>query len=162
MPITIGAIKKYNYDYAGDYKEVTLSAADLTNLKTARGKPTHTAASATESKCDNFVLEYQLRIQYKPYAEATEAQFSIEKATLDLVYGTITAAPTEEPRIARLSQVTFYQTDESRMSSGTPGYLKEYPVRTATKVIRDTGKDYMRELKDGFYFRGADNFGKCI
>lgn len=112
------------------------------------------------SICDDFVLQYELRIKYSPVAGATKAGFSIEEATLDLVYGTVSGAA--EVTIPRVSSVSFFQSESSRRSSGTPGYIKAYPLRTATRVPDAEGPDSMEELQDGMYIRGADNSGQCI
>ena len=44
------------------------------------------------------------------------------------------------------------------MSSGTPGYIKSAPIKTAKVEIAE-GDDYMKELKGGIYLRGAANDG---
>ena len=59
--ITIGEVKKYDYDAAGNnYKEITLSDADKTAIKGREGKPAYSAAATPGSRaiCDDFVLEY--------------------------------------------------------------------------------------------------------
>lgn len=165
--ITVGEVKKYSYDSENnDYKEITLAEAAITALKGKKGKPDYSESGASvgprAKTCDGFVLEYRLRIKYTPITTQSTAAFTIDEATLDLVYGTMAVSNNEEQKIARVSSVSYYQTAESRVSSGTPGYLKQYPIRTASKVIRDTGKDEMAELKDGMYLRGADNSGECI
>lgn len=162
--ITINNVKKYNYQ--GDYDEITLkggddaaTAANIKAITDQNGKPTWDGTSGSGS-CDNFVLQYELRIKYSAVPDAAKAGFSIDEATLDLVYGKVDATEGEQI-IPRASSVSFFQSDKSRASSGTPGYMKNFPIKTATRKI-EQGDDYMEELSEGMYFRGADNTGQCI
>lgn len=88
--------------------------------------------------------------------------FKIESATLDLVYGKIAAVAGKTPMIPRVSSVSFQESESSRTSSGSPGYIKTKPLKVASRHRNAAGDDWMLELKEGMYLRGADNTGKCI
>ena len=96
------------------------------------GNPTFDAATGT---CDNFALEYHLRIGFEPIAseEDVEAgQFKIKEAFIDIVYGKIVPATATTPvSISRKTSVNFYQDALlSIQNSGSPGYIKGQPLRT--------------------------------
>ena len=57
MPITKGVIKKYNYNELFDQD----TSLDDAALKALDGTPTFSGTT-----CDNFALEYHLRILYEP------------------------------------------------------------------------------------------------
>ena len=60
VPITKGVIKKYNYN--DKYDQILLDPdadANKAALEALDGTPTYTASDGT---CDNFALEYHLRI----------------------------------------------------------------------------------------------------
>lgn len=66
IPIVIGDIKKYKYSPGSDYSDIT--PKDLTALKKVVKPEQGIDFNTNAKKCDNFVLEYHLKIQYEALA----------------------------------------------------------------------------------------------
>ena len=70
------------------------------------GTPTFDAGTAT---CDNFALEYHLRIGFG----AVDGGFKIKEAFVDVIYGKVAPSDpgvlTEEFSISRRTSVSFYE-----------------------------------------------------
>ena len=124
--VELGNIKKF--EYFGEYKDIT--PADLTALQAVE-KPTFTAADGT---CDNFALEYHLKVKFEYKETDNVPSYVISKVVIDIVYGTLTPeALTSEVSISRKTSVTFYENDNFRMNSGSPGYSKGMPLKVGTE-----------------------------
>lgn len=82
IPITVVSRKKFSYNQADNYKQdTTITKATLDAIV----DPVFSAG-----KCDNFVISYVLNVFYKADTTKTFASFTIEKAELNLVYGSLT------------------------------------------------------------------------
>jgi len=163
----VGTVAKYDYSDPEAMKELTATDPGYTDPKKLKEgvEPQFTQTSATSKTCDNFVLEYDLKITYKSVTGKSTPTFEIAAAAVDLVYGTLTMKQDDDVSISRVASVSFEQSTSSRKSSGAPGYIKGKALRAGTKVSpvgSPPSAPYISELVDGFYLRGADNTGKCI
>jgi hypothetical protein len=155
--------KKYNY--YGVFDEIDLNIADLATFKAA--PPVYNEA---DGSCDNFALEYHLKIKYEPIADSTTeaATFKLTAASVDVVLGKLVPATKDtKVLITRQTSVHFYTGDNARQNSGSPGYIKGMPLKTgvlstSVKDADPTEKAYILEPISGFYLRGAKNNGECI
>ena len=108
IDIKIGEITKYDYnpkdkDGSGGYSKIDLKdPADTDKIKKQSG-----IARFANNACDDFVLQSKLIIKYSAITGASVPGFKIESATLDLVYGKITAEAGKTPMIPRVSSVSF-------------------------------------------------------
>jgi hypothetical protein len=160
IEVKFNSAKKFNY--YGDFDEVEI--ADLNSVKSG---PTFGAA---DGSCDNFALEYHLKIRYEPIANSPAAAgtFKITEASVDVVYGKIVPPTATTPvQITRRTSVHFYTGVNTRQNSGSPGYIKGMPLKTgilstALKGADPNSKAYVVEPVSGFYLRGAKNTGECI
>ena len=124
----IGSVKKFEFE--GEYREIT----------GAGGAPANGAAPTySGSTCDNFVLEYHITIEFvnrkADPAVSKAAHFGITKATVDLVYGRVTAAAGPRIMIPRKTSLTFVESDGSRTNSGSIGYLRGKNLRVGARQV---------------------------
>ena len=97
--------------------------------------------------CDNFILDYQLNIYYKDKmkevtyeadgvtvkssTDLSYSSFEISKIEIDLIFGSITAAPADGIQISRTYSVNYLKDGaNARLNSGSPGYR----INSALKV----------------------------
>jgi hypothetical protein len=87
IPVTLKSAKKFNYN--GDFDEIEVS-----DLGIVTAGPIFSAGS-----CDNFALEYHLKIQYEPVPSASgdAATFKVTNAFLDVVLGKFTPETATDP-----------------------------------------------------------------
>lgn len=84
--------------------------------------------NATQSNgcnCDNFVLEAHYRVFF---TNETEDTFSISQVVVDVVYGSTANATCFDTVITLKTSVQFLQNADSRLQSGSPGYVKGRPI----------------------------------
>jgi hypothetical protein len=95
--------------YNGDYeKDKDLTADELIALT---GKPVF--SDTGDMSCDNFALEYHLRIGFEPISsegDVVAGSFKIKEAFIDIVYGKYTPeTATTGVIITRKTSVSFYE-----------------------------------------------------
>ena len=142
---------------------------DLQAIQDAGGLPEPTLDD--DGACDNFALEYHIKIKFGDTSAGGVAAYEITEVSLDVVYGKITpdaSDPTKKYTIPRKTSITFYEDDRFRLNSGSPGYLRGLPIKTGkssgVQTVADgdgEGKrvEWVNEPVSGFYLRGADNEG---
>ena len=151
ITVTIGTVKKYNYNV--DTKDFSIVAG------TADG------ARLASSGCTNAVLSYTLNV-YFDVLSAENAAFKITKIEADVIYGDVSGTNLVVQRSAAVNWVqekTFTNANDEeiasqfRLNSGGSGY----DINSAIKVGSVNNDDFIAELKHGLRLRGADNDGEC-
>lgn len=128
VKVEIGSVSKF--EYFGDFKQD--QSGQIDQLIKTQFTPTFDALTGS---CDNFLLEYHLRIQFESLEgpDVITPSFKITKATADLVFGKyVPASLDESTSIGFKTSLTFYQNDDFQLTSGTPGYIKGLPLRIGT------------------------------
>ena len=132
----MGAVAKFDYSDPAVMKELTATDAGYTDPKKLKEgvEPQFTQASATSQTCDNFVLEYDLKITYKSVTGKSTPTFEVAAATVDLVYGTLTTKNDEPVSISRVASVSFEQSTSSRnLSNFAPSASLPKETNTLSK-----------------------------
>jgi hypothetical protein len=151
IAVTIGTVKKYNYNV--DTKDFSIVPG------TADG------ARLASSGCTNAVLSYTLNV-YFDVLSAENAAFKITKIEADVIYGDVSGTNLVVQRSASVNWVqekTFTNANNEevvsqfRLNSGGSGY----DIDSAIKVGSVNNDDFIAELKHGLRLRGADNDGEC-
>jgi len=118
--------------------------------------------------CDNFILEAHYKIYFGDRSVEANS-FSINKFEVEVVYGKISLDCATDYHFNLKTSVTYLESSDGRIYSGSPGYLLGSPVligQTDTvEVTESQGTSTLVESitlnKNGFPLRGATNDGKC-
>ena len=91
--------------------------------------------------------------------DATFPSYEVTAVKADVVYGKIKPkTPNDIVSVTRRTSVRFMESENSRQNSGSPGYLKGYPVLTGDlkPLSTDSTKFFIEQPLSPFSIIGAD------
>ena len=107
-PIAMELKNAKKYNYYGEFDEIKIADGDLDTIKAGP------IFKADDGSCENFALEYHIKIKYEPIADspADVATFKLTGAYVDVVYGKIVPGTKDTPvQITRQTSLHFYTGD---------------------------------------------------
>ncbi len=92
-------------------------------------------SGANTCSCDNFILEAHYKVYFKQ-DETEPNQFVISDFKVELVYGKISLDCSTTHTFNLKTSITYLESENGRIFSGSPGYLHGAPV-----MIGQTGTE---------------------